>query len=69
MDTELAELKAACERYRSSAKSDVVGALDWAALLMLLPIVLNLFVKDAALRDVITKVIALLRGLFSQEAA
>lgn len=66
MDQQLAELKAACDRYKAAApQAGAVGALDWTALLVILPAVLSLFVKDPALRDVITKVVDLLRGLFT----
>lgn len=70
MDQQLAELKAACERYKSQpVASGAVGALDWTALLVILPAVLSLFVKDAALRDVIMRVIDLLKGVFAKESA
>lgn len=69
MDKELAALKEACDKYQAAAKSDAVGALDWSALLLILPAVLSLFVKDQALRDVITRIVELLRGLFAAKEA
>lgn len=69
MDEQFVELKAACERYKDAPRGNSVGALDWTALLVILPAVLSLFVRDAALRDVITKIVELLRGLFAAKGA
>lgn len=67
MDTELAELKAAIDAYKSQpAKADAVGALDWAALLTIVPVVLRLFVRDEALRAVLEQIISLLSNLFKK---
>lgn len=67
MDKELKALEASVAAYRSHpAKASPVSAFDWTALLMIIPVLLQVFIKDPALRDVITKVVELLKGLLSK---
>ena len=69
MDQQLAELKASIERYKADTRAPgPVGVLDWTALLVILPAVLSLFIKDGPLREVIMQIIKLLTGIFQEDA-
>lgn len=65
-EQKFAELKAQIAAYKATPRaSDAPAALDWGILFTILPMILSLFVKDPALRDIITKVVEMLKGLFS----
>lgn len=68
MDEKLKALEASIKNYQSQSHpvAGPAAAFDWTALLMIIPVLLQVFIKDPALRDVISKVIELLKGLFSK---
>lgn len=65
-EQQFAELKAEIAAYKSAPRaSDAPAALDWAILFTILPMILQLFVRDPALRAIINQVIDMLKNLFS----
>lgn len=69
MDKEFDELKQLVAAYKAAPpQNNPVGVFDWTMLLALLPALLSIFVKDANLAAIITKVIDILKGLFTGQS-
>lgn len=66
-DPRIAEIERLIREYKATPQAEqVVGAFDFTFLLTLIPMILQFFVKDEALRTIITKVVELLTGLWKQ---
>lgn len=61
---EFAKLKKLCDEYEAAPRAEPV-TFDWSALLTIIPIILQLFVKDPALRAIIQQIVTILSGLFT----